>query len=451
MGGRIKDLLSEKHIESGQLFIYRLIKQGYIDEKYEDYINYNYKNKNDTMFMKSIFDSTRNIGFDKALLDFTMIVNSLNESDYEKEAVLNYSLLDYFMEIKNSRIAEIILSTGARFDNNFVEYYYNHNPAIQLTYLEKIGIKLDLTKLDDFDYKLIEKNLYREEDSNFEIILLKHWKDKLTNETEIKDVLKSKTRSDKLKKYFIRKLKTKIELIGIDEKYYDELLDNNKITPTTQNISQYFVTKKNTVDETLIKFINENKLIINDNLAKDFFDEIVDLNEINTDKYEQLFKEYSFERYTINDISGDLEKEKIQILVDCEVLSISKEMIESFEEKQIEYVSKYAMDVVKILLENDDLIIKKLSDCFDSEEVKIEERKALFLLRINELELVDVKGYLETLGFSQEEKLVKIAQKKVGYFNNIIKDTPENRTILEYLKDNEVITEAQLNHILRNG
>lgn len=451
MRGRIKDLLSEKHIKSDQLFIYRLIKQGYIDEKYEDYINYNYKNKNDTNFVNSVFYNRRNIGFNKELLDFTNIENSLTEGDYEKEAVLNHSLLDYFMETKNRRMAEIMLSTGAHFDNNFVEYYYNHNPSIQLTYLEKIGTKLDLTKLDDFDDELIEKNLYREEDSNFEIILLKCWKDKLTNETEIKDILKSKTISDKLKLFFIRKLKTKIQLIGIDEKYYDELLENNKITPSIVNISQYFVVKKNMIDASLIKFINENNFIVTDKLGKDFFDKIVNINEINNDKYEQLFRKYSFDMFPKSYISGELEKEKIQILVDCGVLAISKEMIEFFEEKQIEYVSKYAEDVVKILLVNDDLIIKKLSDCFSSDEVEIEERKALFLLRINELELVDFKGYLETLGFLQEEKLVKIAQKKVGYFNNIIKDTPENRTILEYLKDNEVITEDQLNHILRNG
>lgn len=76
-----------------------LIREGYIDESYSDYMTYFYENslsRTDKMFLRSITDrKAKPYGYE--LKDCKRILEQLNEFDFDQEEALNCALTDYLM------------------------------------------------------------------------------------------------------------------------------------------------------------------------------------------------------------------------------------------------------------------------------------------------------------------------------------------------------------------
>lgn len=77
-----------------------LIRDGYIDETYTDYMTYFYENslsRIDKMFLRSITDQ-KGKDFTYQLKDPKLVVARLREVDFEKEEALNFDLLAYLLQ-----------------------------------------------------------------------------------------------------------------------------------------------------------------------------------------------------------------------------------------------------------------------------------------------------------------------------------------------------------------
>lgn len=441
--GKLKDIISEEENTSkNQKLVYRLIMQGYIDENYENYINYSYAEKNDNIFLKNIFDGGEPLNFDFELKDFNKILKILSDIDYKKSAILNNTLLNHIIEQKDIEHVNDILATAQKFEIGFIEQYYNKHSNI-FQHLSRLNLKIDITKLDDIDNRLIENNLYLENEKNYDLILLKIWKDRLTDEHEISEVINDSEISEKFKKYFITKIIRNIDLKNINSDYFDFLIQNNKINSSIENIQRYFEFSSNKVNKNLVKFINENVIAINSKVEEKFYDELVNVNEISNEKYEQFFEEYDFGSYTKAHLVEDIEGEKLKILVDLEILELSKEMVVFLDEKGISYIKNNEKEVLQLLIENEDIILKNWQTIFEATEVSNVEKQKLFIERINELEFDVFKQLLEELEF--DEGLLKVANQEKLYLRRKFDDTKINRTILEYLVSNNIITQEDLN------
>lgn len=441
--GKLKDIISEEENTSkNQKLVYRLIMQGYIDENYENYINYSYAEKNDNIFLKNIFDGGEPLNFDFELKDFNKILKILSDIDYKKSAILNNTLLNHIIEQKDIEHVNDILATAQKFEIGFIEQYYNKHSNI-FQHLSRLNLKIDITKLDDIDNRLIENNLYLENEKNYDLILLKIWKDRLTDEHEISEVINDSEISEKFKKYFITKIIRNIDLKNINSDYFDFFIQNNKINSSIENIQRYFEFSSNKVNKNLVKFINENVIAINSKVEEKFYDELVNVNEISNEKYEQFFEEYDFGSYTKAHLVEDIEGEKLKILVDLEILELSKEMVVFLDEKGISYIKNNEKEVLQLLIENEDIILKNWQTIFEATEVSNVEKQKLFIERINELEFDVFKQLLEELEF--DEGLLKVANQEKLYLRRKFDDTKINRTILEYLVSNNIITQEDLN------
>lgn len=462
--GKLKDLLQEDDIPDEYKVIYRLIKQGYIDENYEYYINYDRSEKRDTEFINNILYNNVQPSFDMKLNDCLKIYKILTMDDYNKEGILNVSLLDFLIKKSDTSRVQMILNTARKSNNNFLEMYYKHNKKI-VDYLIRFDIKIDLSLIDEIDDRLIENNLYLDKNDNFELIVSKKWNHKLDDTKEIQNTLADAKIFNSFKLYFISELKIKIDLTGIDTNIFEALIINSKVNPVLKNILIYkecnFYSRKK-----LIEFINKNGLIINSIFSKEeskkfiemnqledeeqehaykitnlLFNDLVNSNQLQNDKYKEIFGKYNYKQYTKKDLNDDLDKGKIQILSDLQLLEFSKEMIEFLEQKDISYVEGNEQEIFDILKENNDLKIEDFQIILDYTQISLADRKKLFISFIYAMDNNFIEPNLKKLNF--EPKLLNIMKHTPNFFNNRVEDNEENRLILEHFKDKFIISEDQ--------
>lgn len=109
-----------------------LIRYGHIDDSYSHYISYFYPGtitKEDNDFLKS-FTNNKPLPYDFKLKEIESLFPDILESDFIREEILNFSLLDYILERKNTekKLAQIIklLSTKTQKPTNFIDDYITY-------------------------------------------------------------------------------------------------------------------------------------------------------------------------------------------------------------------------------------------------------------------------------------------------------------------------------------
>lgn len=445
LNGKLKETITEEVVPEEMRLVYRLILQGYIDENYENYINYSYAEKNDSEFLKNVFESGQVLDFNVELKDFTKIKKILNDNDYQKIAILNNSLLNYFIIQGDIKNVDRILDTAVRSSMNFIEQYYNKNFNILPNLIRK-RIKIDITKLDKVDSRLVEKHLYLETEENYDFILLNNWKEKLIIEEKIVESLQDENISQNFKNYFIPKLTKKINLKEIDEVYFDRLLKYNKIIASVENIQLYFEFCSNEINQLLINFINENDIIIDSDIGEEFLNKIININEINNDKYSLFFENSDIREYTTEQvIENNIEREKLLILVELHKIEFSPKMLVFLDEKNISFLKNNEEEILHLLLENEDLEIKNWEEIFDS-SINNSEKQKLFISRINSLNFNTFNKLLKELEY--DTGLIAVANKEGGYLRRKFENNSTNRAVLQYLVNNGVIKEKYLETML---
>ncbi len=90
-------------------FVKMLLKNGYIDESYQDYM-FKFKetkeiNKNDYTFISNV-RQYRGIKYDYSISNVEKVVEELNSSYFGTEAILNYSVIDYLITSNDNKLKE---------------------------------------------------------------------------------------------------------------------------------------------------------------------------------------------------------------------------------------------------------------------------------------------------------------------------------------------------------
>lgn len=141
-----------------------LIRYGHIDDSYSHYISYFYPGtitKEDNDFLKS-FTNNNPLPYDFKLQEIESLFPDILDSDFSREEILNFSLLDYILERKNTerQLDQIItlLSTKIQKPTNFIDEY--------LTYTVEGNKKLFLKALCKY-WKNPNQNIWEEIVSNF--------------------------------------------------------------------------------------------------------------------------------------------------------------------------------------------------------------------------------------------------------------------------------------------
>ncbi|TNJ63777.1 hypothetical protein FE784_23955 [Paenibacillus hemerocallicola] len=124
----IGDINSYKDVKIDPYFplIKYLIRKGYIDESYPDYMTYFYENsisRIDKIFLRSVTDELAK-DYTYELNDPTLIIKRLIETDFDKEETLNFNLFRHLLKSRHSYLNRFIeqLKNKRRFD--FIAQFY---------------------------------------------------------------------------------------------------------------------------------------------------------------------------------------------------------------------------------------------------------------------------------------------------------------------------------------
>jgi len=371
-----KKIIIESNKESQKELIGVLLRNGYIDENYLDYISIFYEgslSKNDHQFLINVKTQLAS-DFDYPLQKKGNLIKRINEYDFEKEYIFNYDLLDFLLSSKEYPQKRDKLfnqlkgesNNSVKFIDGFVDYTSNVESFIKQLCENWVNIWSYIESKSNFTKKNIDKYFkliieYAEVDSIVEI--MRNFKTSISNN---KNFLLLISNTDKLKE-IIKKLDIKFSVLN--ESAPQELIEfvysRNHYSISLQSIEFILNYKEisNSVDfnsknysviqlsklENLIKYIEGN---INEYLSSVYF-------KINGNKNEQ--ENYFIQLLNNEEILFE-NKEKIIAQNTTIISDINKikdlEIINSLLNESKVLVNWE--NLIKVYVENENIIIEEV-------------------------------------------------------------------------------------------
>lgn len=292
---KLKDLISADEIkldvknQKQRELVNVLLRNGYIDEGYFDYISIFYEgslSKNDHQFLINVKTQREN-EFDYLLQKKENLIKRINEFEFEKEYLLNYDLIDFL--IKSSKYSAkrkkvfTQLSNESESSIRFVDGFISHTANIEkfMRYLCKDWVGI-------WNFIESKSNYPKEKADNYFKLIIEHSEvndiknifDNSKNRiTDNKDFLLITKNTNKLKEIIVE---LNIKFNVLDETAPQELIDfiyNNYHYSLNTNVVKYLLKIKkklniNTFDTKNYTAIQQSKL-----------DKLIDYVEDNIDEY----------------------------------------------------------------------------------------------------------------------------------------------------------------------
>lgn len=498
--GQYKDIRQDSYFP---LMKY-LISEGYLDEKYPDYMSYFYENnitRTDKEFLRSITDKEAK-PYDFAINNPKEVIESIRLEDFEEEEIFNVDILDYLLqnatlygeqlqqfirgvwnyepegfviqylktgkekwkfidefnkywagacrwilieekfseEIKRQYIVGTLCASSKEvieknnIDNVIVQYVENQSDFLLLEseYVEalKAGLEKVNVKFRYLDYKRSDKKLFdfiyqnkmfaltvetvdeilrhiygiknpenrrekhislilskpqevlcayvKENIADYLNILLGKIEKSNDNEETILFLLNNENISDEAKEKFIKIQERQIDslLVVGKRELWPALLENEKVTFDTANISDYFFLSGNGMDEKLISYINafEDRISFKPKLlaeeygeeaAQVLFEAVLPCSGLRIDIYESILSALGMTcKYFDNE---ELGADRVKTLIKYGIIPM--------EAKQLQFIRNAYADLCSYyILYNIDTytsIISNGSAAFSSEELKM--------------------------------------------------------------------------------
>jgi hypothetical protein len=380
---KIKDLISDKVIDiisqkqRQKELINVLLRNGYIDEDYLDYISIFYEgslSKNDHQFLINVKTLNKN-EFDYPLQKKENLIKKISEFEFEKEYILNYDLLDFLIKSteyphKRKRFLEQLGNESNNvisFIDGFIDYTENIGIFINSVCKNWINIWSFIENNSDFTKEKVDKYfkliIEYADVSNIKIIFAKS-KDIISDNEGFLTIIKDDA---KLKK-IINQLNIKFN--NLNESPSNDLLDyiynndyyvlnifnirfilklNDLLNVNDFNTKNYDTIKKSKLTN-LINYIDSN--------INEYIEDIYLNIETNKDEIE----EYYIELLNNEDI---LVKNKIKLINTIETLIIDINKIDDLEIiKHVLTKSKVLanwLNLIDIYIQNENQFIPEIT------------------------------------------------------------------------------------------
>ena len=121
-----------------------LLRNGYIDETYTDYLTYFYENRlktADKIFLRSITDEISK-EYTYKLIDINNIIGRLKFTDFNKEEILNFDLLNFLLDNKHKYLKNMLQKVIADKNFNFIfSYLSGLNERYNSIFIQELNIE----------------------------------------------------------------------------------------------------------------------------------------------------------------------------------------------------------------------------------------------------------------------------------------------------------------------
>ncbi len=368
---KLKDLLYDKKIEinsdskNQKELINVLLRNGYIDENYFDYISIFYEgslSKNDYQFLISVKTQNKN-DFDFPLQQKENLIKRISEFEFEKKYILNYDLIDFLIKsskypTKKKKVFTQLSNESEiaiKFIDGFIDYTSNIEYFINTLCKNWVNIWNYISKKSNFTEDKIQKYFKLIIEHADVSDIKKIFANSKSSISENKDFLTLINDSDKLKQ-IIKELD--IKFIVLNESSPKELLDyvyendfyallipnlqfileyKNKFNINDFNNKNYSLIKQSKLVN-LIKYVDENidkyienvylKIESNTKETEEFYIDILNNKNISIENKTKIIEKVETVISDVNNIE-DLDIIR-QLLVESKILATWKNLIDIF-------------------------------------------------------------------------------------------------------------------------
>lgn len=388
-----------------------LIRSGYLDETYSDYMTYFYENslsKEDKVFLRSVSDKERK-EYSYKLKNPDLILERLRERDFEEIEILNFNLLENLLENDNEKDKLSVLLAQLKETKNFEFIREFFNLDIERDNFVK---SLNYAWIEFFN-ELIERKIFLEEEiHNYSLISLYSSPKELLNNINVNDILKEyiETKEDYLKVETpnIDKLVSGFKELDVKFKKINYSLANKELFNEIYKNSMYELNFDN-IELMLKKGLNinsdeeikkKNYTLINNNRSSELWNYI----EENINQYIEIILENCH----------SIEDNEMAVL---EILN-HENIIEENKIKYIEVLTTIILDISTIenkILWDKLLLDEKISYSEKNIILYFDDKKELNNILINFINLEK-----KELSFNNMENI--ISEEMVGkFFDYVIK------------------------------
>ncbi|MCD8399463.1 YobI family P-loop NTPase [Tenacibaculum finnmarkense] len=429
---KIKELLSNKLIKienvkninesdkKQQELINILLRNGYIDEDYLNYISIFYEgslSKTDYQFLINV-KTQKNSEFDFKLNKIENLIEKINLLEFEKIYILNYSLLDYLLSNNkyelNRNLIISQLNNESKESINFIDGYIDYSSNIEL-FIKTICEKWN----NIWGYIENESNYSKEKKEKYFKLIIEH-----ADTNDIKNIF------DGYK-----------SIISEDSEFLNLLKNENKLKDIIKTLDIKFNDITDSSPKELLEFIySKNYYSIN----------IITLKNIL--KFYEFFNEKDFneKNYTI------IQQTKIKTLIEYVDNNINDYI--TFVYLKIEQNKIEPLDSLLSLLNNQNISIENKEKIIKQSETRIEDIGDIDDIRVINLLLREFKisvnwdDILYLYAYNQKNKF---SESLVYFMNNneiakelsknkIDKEHPDEETAKAFIR--EILLEDKFNN-----
>lgn len=449
-------------------FVYLMIKNNFINEDYLDVINNYYGNPKHKIFIRDIMLDNEVKNYDLSLKpigeDLLLDLHQL-DNVFSKKQTLNYDLAEYLMNNDNLSSFIELIKTSDKLNDGFKENFVDKSDEIYKYLIEKIpGIKFNLVNNTKTSIEVNNKefsSIFNHFDDIFKNERFEYNKENTNKITEWFNLKYNLIDSIKLIQEYMEVNKNEniiidivkhLGIINLDENIKENKADvndidsdrllclfmnNNKIKPTSSNLSSYFSKHEYEINDTLVKFINENEFLFDTDLSEKFYTEFCDNDGIKDDKYKyfmELYKKNKHKKINVSDLSG-LSNDKVAILFDLDILENNLEYISYINDNDIS-VNKIHADYKQIILDNKIELNNTLLNIILRDASG--ENSIIMSRNLNKLNINQVLNYLYKLSGEDSKRFINLIEngkvRNKGFTNNEFVSN-----LVQYLKDNGII------------
>ena len=326
-----------------------LIRNGYIDETYADYMTYFYENslsRIDKIFLRSVSDKKAKPS-DYGLSKPSMVLSRLRPHDFDQEETLNFMLCDE------------LLSDGK---------YNEHLHHLIETILKSLFRK----PADDArhkSYTLIcadrESPLYIRIDNNIQAyldVIFKECQEEITDDENCAiELLNRDNIGTEHKKKYISYLQTQIQSLAkvVDQSVWGEIVGSGILLHSERNVIDYF-NFKGEIDSILIGFINkadiefdfsEKNTGLPETKRSMLFDSFINCNGLADDKYSAIMSSLGIEKASFD--IANIDDSKVTLLIRHGIVVMDVDTLQFFREYYHSclymLISKHIMDYMQLM------------------------------------------------------------------------------------------------------
>lgn len=314
-----------------QLFDYTI---RYLDpENFQNFVDdeiYNYRISDKSNFLEIISDPVRALEIVKNLKPVFFKLN------FDKKYSIVYDkILSNNFYMPTIEMIELFLKNANSYnENNFKNKNYTSILNSEVDFLIR-NIESNLFNYLNNEYLELKNPQTENEENLIKIYNSEAFNRDLSNEAKLKIINKSLT--------FI----SDISLIS-DHKLKVLLLENIKVIPRWGNLYNIFKNIPESIDS-IVKYLNilhEDELIKicesnteNDETFRKLIIQILHSSKLNLNVFKEIINRLEFD-YSLIDLHS-LEKENLELLIDCDNLELNSQFYQSLLEINLEYVIRY--------------------------------------------------------------------------------------------------------------